>query len=196
MITLMEMQDKPRSIQSQPGFSDGVIQAVDQILKMETKPRWKTLALLAKFQYLQRDAALGSEKSGAALRAAVDLWRDDERPKIVQEIRFLQLEQRAQESDKLAPDELSQLIKDLHEFFETEETLAKHLRLASLTVRTINQLEDGEQREKHFDTFGALFSKSDEKQIAAYGRRIAGSDTAVSDLIDSKLELSGVTPSV
>ena len=39
---IMEMQDKPRSIQTRPGFTQGVIQAVDQILKIETKERWKT----------------------------------------------------------------------------------------------------------------------------------------------------------
>jgi thiol-disulfide isomerase/thioredoxin len=57
----------------------------------------------------------------------------------------------------------------------------------------VNQLEDVEEREKQFDSLAALFGKSDDKQVAAYGRRIAGSDSSVDDLVNTKMELSGVT---
>jgi thiol-disulfide isomerase/thioredoxin len=70
---------------------------------------------------------------------------------------------------------------------------ARHLRLASATIHAVNRLEDDEQREELFVKFGTLFAKSESKELAGYGRKLARSEETPLELVGKTLELSGST---
>ena len=107
-------------------------------------------------------------------------------------IAFLQLEREAINADELMNEQVTALLDKLAKFFQTEELRERHLRIASSTVHIVNRIEDAEQREKYFGQFGTLFSKSSDKQLARYGKKIAKTKPSVSsDLIGKPLELTG-----
>ena len=58
-------------------------------------------------------------------------------------------------------------------FVAKEKLSGKHLRLASSTVAAINRLENGDEREAHFATFGKLFAGSGDKDLVRYGKKLA-----------------------
>ena len=189
---ILEMQDKPRSIQRREGFSAGIVTASDRVIASDAKDRWKTLALLAKTKYLHRDASLGDAAAEQALSETVEKWKADPREEIASEIRFLRLEQRALQADESAPEELPQLLQDLSTFFEQQSLDARHLRLASQSVHLVNRL-DATEREPYFQRLSEQFAKSEDKQLAAYGNRIAKSASPENDHLNELLTLAGVT---
>jgi len=65
------------------------------------------------------------------------------------------------------------LLKDIQSYLAGEKLSAKHLRLASSTVAAINRLESGDEREAQFATFGQILSKSSDKELARYGKKLA-----------------------
>ncbi len=191
---IFEMQDKPHSIQRRDGFSQGLVQAADRVLAAETSERYKTIALLAKFEYLHRDASLGDEAADRQLQQTVDQWRDDKREKVAEEIGFLQLERRVLDTESVQADEIKSLLGEVEDFFSKTTTSDRHLRLASATVRTINRIEDGDERESYFAKFGGLWARSESIELAGYGRRLAGKPaTEETTLVGKPMQLAGVT---
>ena len=66
--------------------------------------------------------------------------------------------------------------------------------MASATVHAVNRLEDDKEREKQFTLFGELFAKSEDRQLARYGKKLAGGGKGrASDLVGKPLELEGIT---
>ena len=189
---ILEMQDKPRSIQNRDGFSKGVIAASDRILGGDGKERWKTLALLAKTKYLQRDAALGDDSSLEQLRTTIDRWRDDPREKVSKEIEFLDLEMRAFDTNDLNEEQIKALLAELVAFFENRPIDQRHLRLASQSVYLVNQL-DAADREPYFQKLGESYGKSEDRRLSAYGRRIAKKSAETTDYLNQAMELEGIT---
>jgi len=189
---ILEMQDKPRSIQNRDGFSKGMIAASDRVLGSDAKERWKTLALLAKTKYLQRDAALGDETAREQLRTTIARWRDDPREKISKEIKFLELEMRAFDTDDLDREQIKLLLAELIEFFENRPLDQRHLRLASQSVYLVNQL-DAEDREPYFQKLGESYGKSEDRRLSAYGKRISQKTADATEYLNQPMELEGIT---
>ncbi len=202
---LLEMQEKPRTIQGRPGFSEAVVEAADRLIAMpEVKDRYREIAGLAKFWTLHRRASFGDDEADAQLREAADALVDSSLPKIAEEARFLLLEQQALNCEELSDEEIRALLGDLAVFFDGRELAEKHLRIASATVKVINQLEspdDAEkekefsaEREKHFAEFGKVFAASKHKALAAYGKKLSKPPAASApELVGKPLELAGDT---
>jgi thiol-disulfide isomerase/thioredoxin len=90
--------------------------------------------------------------------------------------------------------EIQELLGDVRDFCRQEKLEGKHLRLASHTVRLINELADDDQREKLFTEFGGLFAKSGDKTLARYGKKLAEpSGGGDSELVGKPIELAGKT---
>jgi thiol-disulfide isomerase/thioredoxin len=86
------------------------------------------------------------------------------------------------------------VLTSVKEFCDQNKLDERHVRLASSTVRVINRLEDGDEREKYFAEFGGMFAKSSDKELARYGRKLAKSpDQKESDLVGKELDLVGTT---
>ncbi len=192
---LQDMLDKPKVIQQREGFAEAVADAADRILAdPQAKRKQQVFAILTKLAYLHEKASFGDEKADAALAAFVEKIKDDARPKVAAEVKFLQLERRALEADALDLPAREQLLAELKTYCEEhqKELSEKHLRLASAVVGAINPIEDGDAREKLFHDFGGLFAASSSKELARYGRRLS-KDAAASSLVGKTLELAGLT---
>jgi thiol-disulfide isomerase/thioredoxin len=193
---LLDMKEKPRVIQSRPGFTEAVTEAADRVLASDASAKFKEIAALTKLEYLHKDACLGDESADEQLMETVAQLKDSEREKIAAEVEFLLLERRAIESDQLEDDKVGDLLADLKAYFADRDLTAKHLRIASGTVRAINQLEDDDQREERFAEFGKIFAASKDKTLAAYGKKLAkkeGESPAEVQVVGQILEISGVT---
>jgi thiol-disulfide isomerase/thioredoxin len=194
-LYLLDMADKPRVIQERPGFAEAVVEAAERLLKMNTKPNYKRVAILAKLRTLHRLASLGDEKADEQLAAYVGGLKNKQDEKVAAEVKFLRLERAAINCDDLPKEKVPELLAELKKFFEEEKRLEeKHLRIASNTVRAVNRLEDDDEREKYFAEFGKLFAASPNRQLSIYGKTLSKSPgEAESDLVGKELELTGLT---
>jgi thiol-disulfide isomerase/thioredoxin len=191
---LEDMKEKPRVIQSRPGFTEAVTEAADRILAAGASDKFKEIAALTKLEYLHKDACLGDESADEQLMACVAELKNNQREKIAAEVEFLLLERRAVEADQLEHDEIVNLLADLKEYFTDRKLAAKHLRIASGTVRAINQLEDENQREARFAEFGKIFAASEDRTLAAYGKKLSQKQGEPKlQVVGQTLEISGVT---
>ena len=192
---LFDMQEKPRSIQKLPGFSDAVIDAADRLLAADTSDKFHFVAADAKWTTLHERACAGDTHADQQLGAFVEAMRADTRPKIAEGVAFFLLEQRAINADDLPLDKIDALLVQLEEFFAAQNELtSRHLRIASNTVRAINRLADGDQRESHFTKFGTIFARAKDRQLASYGKGLAKKPAAlVQELIGKQIDIEGLT---
>ncbi len=192
---LFDMQDKPKSIRRRAGFTEAVVDAADRVLRSSTKAKYQLIAAETKLAVLHQAACLGDEEADQQLSAFVGELAADQRPAIVHQVKFYQLERRCLDADSLELKVIPSLLTDLQTFYESQEQLAhQHLRIASATVHVINRIEDAKQREEYFSKFGNLFAKSGDRQLARYGKKLAkGGKGRASDLVGKPLELEGIT---
>lgn len=192
---VLEMRDKPRSIQFRDGFREGVVQAADEVLAAQSKDKYRAIAALAKLDYLHRDACLGDAEADKLLLACVESLAAENHKAIAKSVAFFQMERRALEDD-LSLDKVPQRVAELTKYLEASkaELTARHLRMASATVELVNRLEDGDDREKHFVEIGDILAASNDKQVARYGRRLGRKNAAAeSKLVGTELALTGTT---
>ncbi|MCA9221778.1 MAG: TlpA family protein disulfide reductase, partial [Planctomycetales bacterium] len=192
---LLDMSEKPKSIRYREGFAAAVVDAADRLLAAETKEKYQVIAAEAKFDILHRDACLGDEAADKALNEFVDRMKDDSREKIARQVKFFLEERQAIAAESLPADQIPGALEELKGRITEQSLSARHLRMASAIVAAINQLEDGDQREKLFAEFGGLFAKSDDKQLARYGKKLSKPMGAAEEdkLVGQKLELDGIT---
>ena len=193
---LEKMLDKPKTIQSRPGFTEAVAEACDRLMKMEPKPSDSALLLAVetKLHILHQAACNGDEKADEQLAATVKQFAGDERPKLARLIVFYQAERKAIDGAEAPLEKVPETLTELQEYFEKEKLAARHLRMASATVALINRLEDADEREKQFEIFGNTFATSSDKQLSRYGKKIAKKPAVQeSDLVGKELQLEGVT---
>ncbi len=191
---LFEMKDKARVIQSRPGFTEAVVEAADRLLTTDASDKYKETAALTKLEYLHKDARLGDEQADEDLMEFVDQLKESERERIAAEVEFLLLERQAINGDELDCEQVIALLAELEGFFTGQQLVAKHLRIASSTVAAINQLEDDDKREEYFAKFGKLFSGSDDRQLAAYGKKLAKQPGGTTpEVVGREVELTGAT---
>ncbi|MFM7844166.1 MAG: redoxin family protein [Planctomycetota bacterium] len=192
---ILKMQEKPKTIQGRTGFADAIVIAADRILSAtDADEKTKLVATQAKLETLHKQAAEGNPEADAKLALVVKELQNDERPSVARQIKFLQLERQVIEADNAPLDQVPAVLATVKEYCEQNKLDERHVRLASSTVRVINRLEDGDQREKHFAELGGLFAKSSDKELARYGRKLAKSpDQKESDLVGKPLEIAGNT---
>ena len=200
---IFKMQDKPLSIQKRDGFSAAIIDAADRVMASDAKGPIRRIATLTKIETLHKEAFAGNDMADEQLQKFIEQLKDSEDEQVKKEVVFLRLERKAINSDDLSLEEIPDLLNELNDFFANEKLGEKHLRIASNTVRTINRLDSkdkqakeqfGEMRESYFAEFGNLFAKSDNRQLSAYGKKLAKSlDSGASELVGKPLELAGET---
>jgi len=193
---LLKMLDKPKTIQSRPGFCEAVCEACDRLMSA-SPPATEAqffVAIESKFETLHKKACTGDAEADKQLAAFTDKMKADERPRIARQVAFFQEERKVLDAIDGPMDKVPVLLKELQEYFAKEKLGAKHLRMASSTVALINRLADGDEREKHFADFGKTFATSSDKELARYGKKLAKKPAATeSDLVGKPLELAGTT---
>ncbi|MDP7018346.1 MAG: TlpA disulfide reductase family protein [Pirellulaceae bacterium] len=192
---LLRMREKPQSIQSRDGFAAAVVDAADRVLGDDkASDRFQVIAAEAKFRTLHKLASFGDEDADKQLVAFTKSLADDARPRIAKQVAFFQMERKVIDGAEAPLKDVPALLIEIKAFLDKEKMVEKHLRLASSTVKVLNRIEDAEQRERGFQEFGQLFSKSSDKKLAAYGRKIAKQPKADSaKLVGELMVLEGVT---
>ena len=152
------------------------------------------LAAETKFDTLHKSACGGDTKADEQLAAFCDQMKDDARPQIAAHVQFFALERKVLEGEKVPPEQIEAVLKEVADYLAKEKLAARHLRLASSTVALINRIEDSAAREKHFVSFGNTLAKSSDKELARYGKKLAKKPAATeSDLVGKEMELAGTT---
>ena len=191
---ILDMQEKPKSIRRRPGFSDAVSEAADRVLASTKSDKLQVIAILGKCAILHERASLGDKKADTKLVAFLQTIKEDKREKVAQEVQFLLIERKLIEVDELPLEQVTALLAEVKQYLANQKLNGRHLRLASSIVHAINRLEDDKQREGYFTDFGAIFSKSLDKQLAQYGKKLSRKPSqSSSDLVGKPLELTGTT---
>jgi thiol-disulfide isomerase/thioredoxin len=188
------MEEKPKSIRRRPGFYEAVVDAADRIRQSDAKDRFKLIATQAKLDVLHEAACRGKAIADKQLTEFVHELADATHPSITRQVAFFRLEHKVVQADELPLEQIPDLLREVEAYFsELDKSQARHLRLASATIHAVNRLENDEQREELFVKFGTLFAKSESKELASYGRKLARSEEAPLELVGKALELSGST---
>jgi len=166
---ILDMQEKPRAIQKRPGFNAAVVEAAERLLDGDSSDKQKEIAILAKIEFLYRDADGGDEAADTKLEAFVKSLKDNRREKVAAQVRFYALEYRALAASELSVKEVHELLADLETFFKETTLTERHSRLAEASVAAIDRLKEGKKREAYFRTFGDMFAKSKDRSLANYG---------------------------
>jgi len=191
-----KMLDKPKSIQSRPGFAEAVVEACDRVLvgSPAAKDAETLTAAEAKFETLHKKACSGDDACDKALTAFTEQMKADARPRIAKQVAFFQQERKVLDGAELPAEKIPDILKELKDYYAAEKLTSKHLRMASSTVALINKLYSGDEREKLFSEFGGLFAKAGDKELARYGKKLAQKPEAEeSDLVGKELDLAGTT---
>ena len=184
------MRSKPKSLRGRPGFSLAILDAADRILASDAEASLKTAAVVEKLAELHFQSCQGDSAADAPLRDLVAAMADDRREKIAAEINFLALEQRVLAADELPAEQLPPLLDEVRAYYASRKPAARELRLASSTVRIINRLPSDEMAAKAYREFGAIFARSEDRDMARYGRQIEQANKPTL-LVGKPLELSG-----
>lgn len=190
VLYLLELADKPKSIQARSGFREAVVDAADRILAQSDKEKYRRIASQKKLNFIHRDARVGDEQAQAELIAFVEILEQDMPDLAREEIRFFRLEQQALQSDEADVDLIDRCCEYLSELAESLD--GRHLRLASATVELVNRLPL-EEREPYFDRLSKALLTSSHREVAWYGKRLAAKPKSGSELVGQALALDGIT---
>ena len=190
------MQDKVSTIRNRPGFAEAVLNASKRLLAMDASDRFHIIAAETACAVLHEQAGLGNDKMDELLASFVESLKEDERDKIKTLVRFHQMERRMLNVDDLEWGEISGILNDTHDYLANETLQKKHLRIAVAVVHAINQSDEFEVRAEQYQRFGKLFTGSESKRLANYGKSIikaASSGPGASELVGKDMEIAGLT---
>ena len=198
LVFIEKMQAKPKSIQNRAGFAEALIEAADRILAANPEEGLKTKALLAKLGALHNDAARGNAESDKKMMELATQLQGDLNAKLAREAKFLLLEAKALNADKIAAEQLNDVIEELRGFFRGEaeaKTLSgEHLILARASERLIRKIPDETLASETRREFGELFSRSEDRDLKKFGRKLTGAASAgPTEWVGKTLELAGPT---
>ena len=191
---IQKLQAKPKSIRIRPGFCAAIVEAAERVLAGDAKEELKTAALLAKLSAWHEESLRGSADADKNLMKAAEELKDDARQAVASDVRFYAIEQRAIEAGKLADNELAPLLDDLQKFFAATTPEARHIRLASATVRLINRLPDEAESDRRAKELGELLAKSEDRTLSRYGKRLKGErelSGTTGEMVGKTLDLAG-----
>jgi hypothetical protein len=167
-----KMQIKPASVRKRPGFQEAIIDAADRILSSGEQDDLAAKALLDKLSAMHYLADKGDKQADEQLAKLAAAHGQDERKEVAEGVRFYLIERQALDADALEPADLASLLAELKKYCESHELDARHLRMASATVRIINRLPDDKAAAEAYREFGGWFTKSEDPELSRYGRKI------------------------
>ncbi|HKD35627.1 MAG TPA: TlpA disulfide reductase family protein [Pirellulales bacterium] len=191
-IYIERMQNAPAPIHERVGYADGIIEAAERIIASKAEGEPRRFAILAEFKGLHDSGSAGNDSADKKLYDLAEKYRDDKDAKVAKEAKFYLLEKRVLAADDFPPEKLPALLKEIHAVLDDADLDGRHVRIASATVRIINRVPDDDLAAKSYKGFGELFSKSDDDELSAYGRRIAKGSRPPT-LVGKPIEIAGST---
>ena len=193
---LFDMQDKVSTIRNRPGFAEAVLEASQRLLAMDASDKFHLIAAETACSVLHEQAGLGNDELDQLLIRFVATLKEDPRKPIQAIVQFHQVERRILEVDELEWKDIETILNETHAYLNAETLQERHLRMAVAVVHAINQSDEFEVRAEQYQRFGKLFSGSEFKRLANYGKSIvkaASSGPAASDLVGKELKITGLT---
>lgn len=191
---LFDMQEKPRAIRFRPGFVEAVADAADRLLKAQASDRFHTIAVRLKLDMLHEQASFGSDGASKLLSESIATLAGDDRDGIKNVLVFYQKEAYVIGLNDVELDSVPEALNKTYDYLKDEDLSDRHLRMASAAVHAINRFDDADFREEQFKKFGELFAASDNKELAAYGRKLSKpKGTSASNLVGKPAEFNGLT---
>jgi thiol-disulfide isomerase/thioredoxin len=196
---LERLQAKPRTIRLRPQFVEAVADTAERILQKDPKDEQRKVAAVTMFELLHAAAVLDNPEADTKLMFWAEKLAKDPVPEIAAAAGLHVLEKRVMDARKkgMADEEAEKLLAEIKDYLAKQKLERKHLRLCSETIGVINDaIADKKRADKLFDQFGELYVKSEDKDLARYGRSILkkpGAEGGDSPLVGKKLEIVGKT---
>ncbi|HEY2826752.1 MAG TPA: TlpA disulfide reductase family protein [Pirellulales bacterium] len=190
------MQEAPESIRNRPGFAQGIAVAAQRILETDPKGGVRTFAIVNLLDSLHQQADLENDLDADKQLAEFAIkYKSDPDKKVAATASLYALEQRVLTADLLEPAKLSALLDEVKAALAGQNLDAKHFRIASATVHSVNQLKDDAEATKRLKEFGDLFAASSDPVLAHYGRKLAesGSPAKETNWMGKPMEVAGTT---
>ncbi len=187
---------KPESIRNRPGFSEALIEAAERILAEEAPEELRASAELSRLRALHAQSLRGNSVADQRLLELAGSRQEDADPQVARQAKFILLEQRILNSGDVQDQDLAALMSELKQFLTAGALDARHLRLARASVRLAKRLPD-DAAEGFRNELGKILAESDDRELARYGRRLAGANAPAAQAvlhpsqIGNRLELAG-----
>ena len=188
---LDRLRRKPESIRLRPGFAEALFAAVDRVLDSGPQDAQLVVAVLARLEMLHDLSIEGDADADRQIRETLEHFGDTAQLAASRDFRFFVLEQAALSCAEV-PDEPASLLEQLEQHFAGGRPRKRDLRLASTTVRIINQLPEDDAAEQAYQRFGDLFAKSLYRRLRMYGKQIA-KGTKPPSFVGQQFQLTGQT---
>ncbi len=195
---LERMQQKPEAIRKRAAFQAAMVDAAERILAAKANEAQRLQAAKILFQSLHQQAVLGDAAANKQLMIWAHKLAKDDQPEISRAAGLHVLEERLMAARAAKADtELRQsLFEEVKALLGSEPPATRHLRLVSETVGLINEIKDSKLKDEMFDQLGELIVKSEDRDVAKYGKQIlkkpdAPSGPKLGELVGKPLELEG-----
>ena len=165
-----------------------IVKAVDTLLAGETTGEQAATAITAKLGAMKLLAQFGDdgEKIAADMRKFIDSLKDDKRPEVVAVAKFYQFQQQVAklkehvrgvivQGAKVDKKLIETIAKDLNDYLAgTKKLVQDHIRLVSDVAEMVEQMGEVDLAAGIYRSSGELLAKSDDKDIAGYGKKFVG----------------------
>lgn len=169
--------------------NQAIVTAADKILGAKTDENTRTAAVKAKFEALAMLRRLGVV-TGDKLLALAEEYQKDSNKQIAGEARSYLLANQLEKADAGNIAEMKPLVDKIKEHLSMSSLDRRDFGLAIGTAQKLEQAEHNDLAANAYRQFGALLSKSSNKQVADYAAKMEGSARRLS-LMGNPIDISG-----
>jgi thiol-disulfide isomerase/thioredoxin len=169
----------------------------DRILGSNPDEPMRAYATRAKMDGYQRgsiwseEAAKRNDSQKQLIELATKCLKDVDN-RVVHWAQFYLLEDKVLTAEKLEPEKLPAVLDEVRQFVKDEKLDNRHVRLASATVKLINNVPSDDEANNAYKEFGTLFAASTDDELHRYGERIAeGIPKRPADLTGKQIPITG-----
>jgi thiol-disulfide isomerase/thioredoxin len=183
--------DFPAVLANLKRINDAVVAAVDKIGTAGTEAE-QSKAISAKLNALQMLNRMGAPGALDKMKAYHKAIGADKRPFVPPLAKIYELATRLQETDRGNVVEIEKLVADVRQHVKTAKLDTQNLSVAFETARMAEAAGMTKEASEAYVEFAAAFATSDDPQVAANAKRLAGAARLLS-LPGQAMEVTGKT---
>jgi thiol-disulfide isomerase/thioredoxin len=167
---------KPKTVRAREQWVEATVDATERLLAAGAKDEARKLAALTLMETLHNVAVLDDKDANDRLMKWAEKFKDDAIKEVAAAAGLHLLEKRVMDArqGELTEEQAAKLLAELKDYLAKQKLERRHLRLCSETIGLVNDgIKDGKKRDKFFDELGPMFAKSEDRDLARYGRQIA-----------------------
>jgi thiol-disulfide isomerase/thioredoxin len=167
-----------------------VAEAATKILEAEPSDEQAAAAARFKVTALSMLVRLGDEAAGEQLERLAEEIGKEGHAELAWQARLLLLSARLAASTTASEEELKKLVGQIAEFLGEEAPSGHGIRLAMGATQLLEMRGLRDRAADAYATFGGIFAKGDDANVAAFGRRLEGAARRLR-LVGKPMELAG-----